>query len=200
MKFSNILKLSSIYSKLAFGGRKFWGNRASGILFICSEDGTWLLGHRSGEVMDGNCWGVPGGAVKEGYDDLASAELEVKQECGSLPKNKKYLAQTLYESKPKGKFEYRTFIFDISLQTKINWSGMDCENLVKNWENSEFKWFDLNKPPPVKLHFGIADIYNKLPKNNKIFTLSKEQLAEIENEDNEDEEIIIPADEYEDDI
>lgn len=170
MEISNILKLSSIYYKLIFGQQKFWGKKGSGILFICSEDRTMLLAYRSDYVMDGNCWGIPGGAVEKGYSDIQSAKKQVKEELGGLPSNMKYIKQTLWTA-PDGKFKYRTFICDIPLSSKNEWE------IKLNPENTEYKWFDLDQPPPVKLHFGVPHVHNLLPKSNKIFTLSDKQLS-----------------------
>ena len=190
MKINNILKLSLAYSKLIFSQQQFWGKKGSGILFICSEDRTMFLTHRSSMVMDGNCWGVPGGAVQRGYSDLESAKNEVEEELGELPSEMTYITQTSFIS-PGGNFQYTTFIFDIPLKSKENW------NITLNWENTDAKWFELDKPPSVRLHFGVPHVYNLLPKENKVFTLSKEQLEEINKNKNE-KEVIIPADDEDD--
>lgn len=63
----------------------FWagaGNAASGILFVARDTGQVCLAWRNAKVHQGDCWGVVGGAVKDGMTPAQSAVVEAKEEVG----------------------------------------------------------------------------------------------------------------------
>lgn len=63
----------------------FWageGNAASGVLPVCPSKGTVCLAWRSADVMEPNCWGTLGGAVKRGMSPQESAKEEMAEETG----------------------------------------------------------------------------------------------------------------------
>jgi|6_EtaG_2_1085325.scaffolds.fasta_scaffold119593_1 8-oxo-dGTP pyrophosphatase MutT (NUDIX family) len=137
---------------------EYWGKKASGIIYVCNEDRTVLLLKRSWQVEQPGTWGIPGGAVGEGFHEseheeedpeedvfLESAERETQEELGSLPKTIGSLGTTVFSD---GGFTYKTFIFDISLEEK------NAFRPVLNWENDAWEWFPLDALPG-DLHFGV---------------------------------------------
>jgi len=205
MNYKNILKLSSIYFKYA----AYWnpkGAGAAGILLVCSEDNTIFLTKRSRRVQQPNTWGNQGGAVdpKEDQiltDDTASsvndysgndmsmngALREAVEELGSLPKGMKLLAQTTFSDRG---FTYKTYIFDISLEDKENWTP----TVTLNWENSEAKWFPNEQEKlPRPLHPGIIAIPGLLTEDKKDLLnipteLDEQHEYEDEGDDDDDDE------------
>lgn len=154
----------------------YWGKKASGILFICSEDNTVLLLKRSSLVHDGGTWGIPGGAIAElgeDYfsesdeqdpdDDLftSSAQNETMEEMGSLPISFKQLGETTFRDK---NFTYKTFIYDISLKEKNRWTS----TITLNWENDYYKWFDIDDLPS-NIHPGVQYSLNQFHDINDAF-------------------------------
>jgi 8-oxo-dGTP pyrophosphatase MutT (NUDIX family) len=163
--YETIEKLANYFIKAS---RDFWGKQASGMIFLCPDDNTILLCKRSPNVQDPNTWGIPGGAVKELGNGFYSSEeeeikpdndllqstalIETKEELGTLP-NINIINSTDFKS---GSFLYRTYISTLSLEEKEEFT----KKIILNWENTEFKWFDLNQLPS-NLHFGVSYVLNK---------------------------------------
>ena len=156
----------------------YWGKKASGIIFVCLEDNTILLLKRSELVHMGGNWGVAGGAVKELGDNYSeseednvldpeihvfmnSAEEEVREELGSLPKMENKLGETTFSD---GNFTYKTFIYNITEEEKKRWTPM----IKLNWENDDYQWFPLNQLPG-NLHPGLNYTINELKKQQILF-------------------------------
>lgn len=151
-----------------------WGKVGAGILFVCEEDDTMLLMHRSGNVEEPFTWGVPGGAIiGEGWHDWhfdvepytdkelwEGAKRETWEECGDLPP---HLSDTqikhIFDFK-KGDFVFRDFVVVITKEQKDNWD-IDLEMAVDSWENNDFGWFSLNNLPHP-LHMGVRFIFMHL--------------------------------------
>jgi 8-oxo-dGTP pyrophosphatase MutT (NUDIX family) len=143
---------------------KFWGKAGAGILFVCSEDNTIFLMHRSRYVEQPGTWGIPGGSVSgEGFYDSSmgadrptdatfwkGAQQETVEECGSLPEQMSVEGTLDFQS---GSFVYRNFICDIPLSEKEKWT----RGIELNWENDEYGWFDFDDLP-YDLHFGVENI------------------------------------------
>ena len=148
-----------------------WGKAGSGVMYFCPEDMSVLLLKRSPEVMDGNVWGIPGGAIKgtEGvYEDSElgkdefdedmlrdSAHKEVEEEMGHLPESEETGSVTI----PFGNFKYTTFFRSVRPEQKD--AILKANRL--NWESTDAKWFHLNGLPKdihpgvsaaIKRHFG----------------------------------------------
>ncbi len=141
-----------------FFNSEYWGTKASGIMFISPEDETILLLKRSKFSQEPNTWGIPGGAINEGFyknnhkqndpEDkifLESAKREVIEELGSFPNTNLLVAITDYKDKD---FTYKTFVYAIDLEIKENF------NIVLNKEHTDYKWFKFTELPK-KLHFGV---------------------------------------------
>ena len=164
----NLLPISTFFSKLAedfyhsSSGHRYWGKQAAGILILCLQDATALLLLRSENVQHPGTWGIAGGAVSEEEETQDGALREAEEELGSLPHFEKLLDTVVYQD---GGFSYHTFIYNISLEEKENWTSQ----ISLNWENDDFKWFDLRNLPNG-LHFGVVYLEKFLPKiiNNRL--------------------------------
>jgi len=196
--YDSLLKCAELYLKAAWRGRKqrgyynpyrydqveepwwaqfmaeksYWGKKASGMLFICREDGTILLLKRSMRVEDPGTWGIPGGAVGEGFHGkehggkdpdnetfLSSAVKETWEELGVVPKVGTLLISTSYRD---GSFTYKTYIYDIPLSEKEQFS----KQIRLNWENDYWFWFDY-EGLPTNMHKGVIFALRELIKDPK---------------------------------
>lgn len=151
-----------------------WGKVGAGILFVCEEDDTILLMHRSGSVMEPYTWGVPGGAViGEGYHDWyfevepytdeqlwEGAQRETWEECGSLPPNLNKSQIEDYFDFKKGDFVFRDYVVKLTKAQKDAWR-IDIENAKDAWENIDWGWFRL-EDLPSPLHPGVHFIFDNL--------------------------------------
>lgn len=141
-----------------FSQKTYWGQKASGIMYICPEDETILLLRRAKHIDQPNTWGIAGGALTEGFfpnnhneEDpsdvifLESAKREVNEEIGVIPESNILVEMTTF--KDKG-FTYKTFIYAIDLEIKSNL------NIVLSNEHTEYRWFKFDNLPK-NLHFGV---------------------------------------------
>ena len=144
------------------GGTRYWGVGGAGMVFVCPEDGTVFLQKRSSSISSGGGkWAFPGGGIhpdpdEEGYwytpipeeyvlddDDVRfvdTAELEVEEECGSMPVPFRILDEHLYEDNG---FKYKTFVVSISLKVKNRWKPEPTEESA--WESEGMGWFDVSE-------------------------------------------------------
>ena len=145
---------------------QFWGKAAAGIFFICEEDQTCFLMHRSEYVEQPGTCGIPGGSVQgEGFFDSntgysrptneafwAGAKQETIEECGSLPRFNESKALVEYVDFTSGSFIYRNFVVNLSLSEKQEWTS----KIQLNWENDDFAWFNMSDLEGADdLHFGV---------------------------------------------
>jgi len=151
-----------------------WGKVGAGILFVCEEDDTMLLMHRSQHVDEGLTWGVPGGAViGEGWHDWyfekepwtdeqlwEGAKTETWEECGSIPPNLKDSQISHIFDFTKGDFVFRDFVVTLSKAQKDAWH-INIEEAKDSWENIGFGWFTLDDLPHP-LHNGVRFIFQHL--------------------------------------
>jgi 8-oxo-dGTP pyrophosphatase MutT (NUDIX family) len=143
----------------------FWGTAGAGILFVCEEDQTYFLMHRSRHVEQPRTWGIPGGSVKgEGFYDSEmaterptdatfwkGAKKETKEECGDLPNMSK--SDIIgYIDFVSGSFIYRNFIVSLSLEEKLEWTP----TIELNWENDAYEWIPFDDIDSYNLHFGVV--------------------------------------------
>ena len=140
-----------------------WGKAGSGVMYFCPEDMSVLLLKRSPDVMDGNVWGIPGGAIKgtegvyeddelggEDFDEdvlRESAHKEVEEEMGHLPESEEIGSITL----PFGNFKYTTFFRSVKPEQKD--AILKANDL--NWESTDAQWFHLNELPK-DIHPGVS--------------------------------------------
>lgn len=151
-----------------------YGKVGAGILFICEEDNTLLLMHRSGDVEEPYTWGVPGGAViGEGFHDWYfdvepytdeelwdGAKRETYEECGEIPPNlSDDQIRHVFDFR-RGDFLFRDFVVVISKEQKDNWD-IDVDTAPDAWENIDFGWFTL-ETLPRPLHMGVKFIFSHL--------------------------------------
>ena len=157
---------------------EFWGAAGAGILFVCEEDDTIFLMHRSPYVEQPGTWGLPGGSVSgEAFYDSAigrdrpsddafweGAQVEVTEECGSLPQGLKIVDVVDFK---QDRFIFRNFICAISKKSKDKWT----KGLHLNWENDGYGWVKFGTASEVTdalpkddntLHFGIVHILDTL--------------------------------------
>ena len=153
--------------------QQMWGTMASGIMF--RFNGHILLQLRSGNVMDGGVWGVPGGALSgtEGHydtEDLEKPELtpqlmlrlwksalkEVEEELGYVPKIDKTQVKPVVNW-IGGTYPYVTFVVDINEQQaqEIN------ENMSGNWESEGHEWTHPDDQEK-ELHPGVRYVLDEL--------------------------------------
>lgn len=139
-------------------GRRFWGFRASGILFYRKSDHKVCLFRRS-HVMQSGTWGIPGGKIDSGEDPKEAALREVGEEVGGLPSgylsNKTHIFQTSLSTedyvsgdrdnpdenryaREREVFKYTTFLYIVE---DNEWSP------ELNYEHSAFDWFTLEALP-----------------------------------------------------
>jgi len=173
------IKLAEFISKIA---STYYGKGGAGVLLICQEDGTALLLKRSRSVEQPLTWGIPGGAVSEGWHDSKdikpqgftdsdfkeTAIRETKEELFSKdPENPDFertfknlfneedlVGQTDFTD---GGFTYRTYIYNITLDEKRLLTPL----ITLNWENTRAKWYSLSSLP-MNLHPGVSFTKEKL--------------------------------------
>lgn len=137
-------------------GEVFWGSRGSGILFVRSHPrfgSQLLLVLRSPHVEQPNTWGVSGGAVPRGEDNLFNSALrETLEELGSLPRKYKQIGQYTWQQ-PGGSFTYVTFI----VLVLDEWTPRNF-----NWEVNDARWVSLDDAVGFDLHFGLSDLIENL--------------------------------------
>jgi len=166
----------------------YWGRGGAGVMFTCEEDGTVLLLLRAEWVEQGGTWGIPGGGIGEGHYNTpmrpitdmrvfrAKAEEEVREECGSLPPDRR--TRRPMTSLPEGLafteyddcgFRYVTFLCDLTREQKAAWRPYSADG-----ENDAFVWFPLRevkagRPLPDEygdehdIHFGVSFTMANLP-------------------------------------
>lgn len=162
----SLLKLATLF-KLA---TKYYGKKASGMLFVCLNDNTLFLTRRSKKVHNPGVWGIPGGAMAEegeGFHEAEehkdpdppikefheSAQRETSEELRSLPKVKKLIDTATYRD---GNFTYKTFIYEVSKKAKDDWNN----DIVLNWENDKAMWFNFDELPE-NIHPGVKVVIQK---------------------------------------
>lgn len=136
-------------------GLAFWGRAGAGILFVCPDDDTILLGKRAAWVEDPGTWGAPGGSVDGGWrippiddpvEDMSvfhgTALRETEEECGSLPSG---LSLSRFISSEKMGFRYVTYLARLTSEQKAEWQPVAADG-----ETDEWVWFPLDSlPDPV---------------------------------------------------
>jgi 8-oxo-dGTP pyrophosphatase MutT (NUDIX family) len=153
---------------------------ASGIMF--RYNGEVLLQLRSGQVMDGGVWGVPGGALQgtEGYhdtDDLERPELtpdllerlwlsalkEAGEELGYVPEVNQEQSTPIVNwigksrSNPEGTYPYVTFVVDLNEKQARELT----DNMESNWESEGHQWSSPNQSDK-KIHPGVQYVFDQM--------------------------------------
>ena len=138
-----------------------WGHAGSGILYV--HDEHILLLYRSPEVMHGDCWGIPGGAIPEDdvtgkmLDPLVSAFKEVREELGGFPPNGHVEpVETYIYQDPDSSFRFFTFTIELPDEAFYDWEPR------LNWENTDWGWFTASEAlSELELHPGVAELLER---------------------------------------
>lgn len=135
--------------------RRYWGRAGAGIVFLCPQEGTILLGKRADWVADPGTWGAPGGSVDGGWrttpiDDPVTEETvfkdtalrETEEECGSLPRGMRFVGRTDFYDEG---FTYVTYLVHLTPAAAAAW-----EPTTADGETDEWSWFPLEElPSPI---------------------------------------------------
>jgi 8-oxo-dGTP pyrophosphatase MutT (NUDIX family) len=175
--------------------RRFWGNRAVGIV-IQNNDNKVLLLKRSVHTENnkaGSVWGVSGGKVDEGHNLQSAARNEMEEELGSIPPGKftgkswdwktkmnigDYRSDTGYHVKKDNEWFTYTFLHYMT-DVDSSWTP------ELNWEHDDYKWCDpknLNSPRFIAIdHEGnkIDTVAQAVLKLFSARTIVKEALEEV---------------------
>ncbi len=106
-------------------GEPFWGNKAAGVLPICSITKKILLDYRSKYVNEPNTYGVYGGKIDtdENIEDAVRREFLEETEYDD---NIELIPAFIFES---GTFKYYNYIgiIDDEFEPKMGWESEDYE-------------------------------------------------------------------------
>lgn len=100
-----------------------------------------LLIKRTGKLLEGGKWALPGGFIERDETLKEAIEREVIEESGYKIKNIKLLRFIDDPNRPNEDRQNIAFIFTAEALGKIGES---------DWEVDDQKWFDLNDLPPKK--------------------------------------------------
>jgi 8-oxo-dGTP pyrophosphatase MutT (NUDIX family) len=126
-------------------GGKFWGNLGAGVLAYCPDTERFLVSLRSSKVNEPNTWGIIGGKLDAGEDDLKEVAT------------REFVEETSYEGKidlfplyvfkdEKGTFEYHNFLGIVEKEFEP----------VLDWETEKTGWVTLSELKSLKRkHFGL---------------------------------------------
>jgi 8-oxo-dGTP pyrophosphatase MutT (NUDIX family) len=106
------------------------GNVASGILAIARDTKRLCLAWRSAGVIEGDCWGTIGGAVKHGFSPADSAKVEMREEVG-YDGDLELHAGHIFKA---GKFRYHNFVGIVDSEFELN--PAPCHA----WETDAIEW------------------------------------------------------------
>lgn len=132
--------------------RRFWGDRAAGVVIQRASDGKVLLVHRDG--VEGDGWGFPGGKIDEGDDVQDTLRNEMREELGSIPKGR-LTGKTWTYRTAMNVGDYRV---DLGEEVEAEGETFEysfhhyvCEDTTweprLNWEHDKHGWFDRDKLP-----------------------------------------------------
>jgi hypothetical protein len=106
---------------------------ASGILAIAKDSRRLCLAWRNEEVHTGDCWGLIGGAVKDGMQPGPSAVAEMKEEVGYAGPVELHAGYVFQD----GKFAYHNFCGVTPSEFSFNPASQHA------WETDYIEWFTL---------------------------------------------------------
>lgn len=157
---------------------QFWGRMASGILFVC--EGEVFLHLRSADVADSGTWGIPGGALKDGWYNFPvrskgvkppslmkrdfsvlweSAIREVEEEVGYFPEDFKVVDRIVNWVKNTN-FPYVTFIVEIPVHERQAIIEAAQGTQEEQRESEDSGWFS-NEELPENIHHGVEYVLNQ---------------------------------------
>lgn len=144
-------KISFEWTQTSDGQMRCDGDQlgAAGILFHHPETNTYLLGHRSPEVHQGDTWGIPGGAIDPGEEPYQAALREAQEEFGHVPQHK---VTGIHKVVPVPDWAYHTVVADVTEQFEPEYDH--------SWETQGHGWFTPEEIQKLKLHPGFAAAWN----------------------------------------
>ena len=102
------------------------------------QDNKILLVKRSGKLLEGGKWAVVGGFVDRDENLYQTVEREVREETGYKVKNITFLYVMHSPDAPGEDRQNIKFVFFCTATDKVG---------EHDWEESETKWFDIDKLP-----------------------------------------------------
>ncbi len=125
------------------------GNKASlrhvVVDVLVLKDNQILLVKRTGKLLEGGKWALPGGFVDRDETTKEAARREVMEEAGYKVKDIKRLVIRDNPDRPKEDRQNISFVFTAKALEKTG---------EADWEVDDQKWFDLdNLPPKEKIAF-----------------------------------------------
>ena len=142
-------------------GHIHWGlNGAAGILIKNTDhQGTnrYLLTLRSPAVMEGSCWGIPGGAIDSHETPQEGALREASEEISGVPKID---SMSTIHKNDHGGWAYHTILgkSEHLFEPKVNPEAQ--------WETDDVKWFTAPEIDKLhesgRLHSGFAQTWSKI--------------------------------------
>lgn len=134
-------------------GHQHWGRHGAAGLLIRHIDSfgqvRYLLTHRSPEVHQGDCYGIPGGAIDSHESPVEGANREAEEEIGGLPMLVNY--HVVHEN-DHGDWKYTTVMADAIVKA-IPFLRDD------NWETESVDWFTPEEIDELNLHPGFAETW-----------------------------------------
>lgn len=142
MKFDKIVRLSNKFFRAATLV-KYAKKSSAGFAFVCLDDNTIFLTKRAQGMNSSGTWDISGGRYDDGDSDaLDTANREAHEELTTLPANRTLIARHELPRNKDHTKKYVIFLYSIPQKSKDTW-----EPKLDEEENSEFKWFDLDKLP-----------------------------------------------------
>lgn len=135
-------------------GHMHWGNNGAAGLMLRHVDPSgqsrYLLQHRSPNVMEGNTWSIPGGALDSHESPEEGALREAQEEMGRFP----YVNVTHKNTVDHGGWAYHTVHGDVP-QT-FHAGG------ERGWEQGDAGWFTPEEIDQLPLHSGFGAYWNSM--------------------------------------
>ena len=146
----------------------FWGEQAGGCLFFAQSTGKFLIGYRSGSVLQPHTWGTFGGAIDKGEQPDAAVLREAEEEVG-YHGPVKLIPIFVFK---KETFRYYNFIAVVPEEFEPR----------LNWENDDTAWVEFGQWP-TPLHFGMNGILGDPASVATMKKLAKLPDVPLQNED-----------------
>lgn len=122
----------------------YWGRRAAGCLFYCTETDRVLFGLRSDIVLEPHTWGGFGGKLDGDETPIEGLERELEEEIGYYGMDQ-YVGVSVFED-PEPDFEYYNYLVICGEEFEPN----------LNDETDDFVWTKIENPPSP-LHPGLKE-------------------------------------------
>lgn len=129
-------------------GHVHWGRAGAAGLLLSHQSASgrkFLLQHRAPAVHQGDCWGIPGGALNWSETVAEAATREAREEMSVMPQLKRTVATYVADH---GGWAYTTVHQEATAELAIE--GV-------NWETGDlgFRWFTVDELATANLHPGF---------------------------------------------